>query len=149
MSVTFWVPEAPSTMLKETCDFCADVTDPNWKCPACGGKGYLEYEESEAPSLNLANANARAILELVGLSTEECGRLTTDQIAGTRQQILRGLNSSRSRQSAVREEITLGGEDTCKVICCGYTDEQVQDRLTRFDKVLAYAQEHQMRVTWG
>lgn len=146
MSVTFWIPEAGQVRKSEP---CGCDSDPH--CYYCNGTGEYKYTDSVAPSLNLANVNARNILNLLGLPPEEqeCGGVT--EVAPLRQQILRLRNISRARQPALRAASESGGEGTgqCHCIEQGYTDKQVLNRLTRLDRVLAYAQEHRMGVSWG
>jgi len=147
MSVTFWVPKAGHIEKSEPC-ICN-----NAGCAHCDGTGVYKYSDYAAPSLNLANVNARSILNLLEASTDEClcGGLSPEDIPPVRQQILRLRNVTRQRQPALREATESGGEGTgqCQCFVEGYTDEQVLDRLTRLDAVLAYAQEHQMEVSWG
>ncbi|MBT3197219.1 MAG: hypothetical protein HN344_05820 [Gammaproteobacteria bacterium] len=146
MSVTFWIPEAGKIEKSEPCDCDSDP-----HCYFCKGTGVYKYSDSAAPSLNLANVNARNILSLLGFAPEdrECGGTT--EVAPLRQQIMRLRNVTRTRQPALRVASESGGEGTgqCQCIEQGYTDEQVLDRLARLDTVLTYAQENEMEVVWA
>jgi len=148
MSVTFWIPAAETKPVQEEC-LCGG----GWaECPHCHGKGTLEYRESMAPTLNLGNVNARSIIDLIGLPDDQLvGQVEGAEIGTARQRILAARNMTRKRRVALRDTIEYGGAGTghCRVVECGYTDEQVLDRLSCLDAVLAWAQEHQMKVSWS
>ena len=152
MSVTFWIPEAPKTPTTEECHYCEGTG--HWEnervCPSCNGAGSHSWDETTAPTLNLANTNGRNIVAILNLEDDDlCGHIAPEDIASVRQQITRLRNVGSLRVPAVRVATSGGGDGSCHWMQGGYTDYQVLDRLERPDEVLAYGQDHQMRIVWA
>jgi|SaaInlStandDraft_7_1057024.scaffolds.fasta_scaffold25191_2 hypothetical protein len=148
MSVTFWCPEAPREAIETPCWGECDET-----CPMCHGTN-VTTEQVSPHEMNLANANAYNILLALGVQSDEsmCGGWETpEDIRTIRAAILKARNVTGRREGAHRDAESYGGPGTgtCRVVSQGYTDEQVLDRLTRLDKLLAYALENSHRVVWG
>lgn len=180
MSVTFGCPDAPR--VQETCPWCAEartersdhaalngewVQDPSvltneqWDTVTCDPWCRGTREESTAPEVNFANVNARAVLQLLNLDTEDlCG--STDG-ATFRQRIFVAMNTDRS--SALREEVNLLGGHAgtavenvngvptivrkgCAVFQPANTDADTLRRLAFLEKLAVFAQEHNFEVVW-
>ena len=153
MSITFFCPDAPKTEIP--CPFCESErqyalengTTPE-KCHlgCCG-----TYMHSEAPECNFANANATELMRLVGLVPDCSGDIAVEKMGNLRQRILVALNRSRSREPLYRETVEYGGPGTgmCRCVEGANTDEQITRRLNSLLKLVVYAQEHNVSITWG
>jgi len=164
MSVTFGCPSAPSKWVENPCDFRG--CEPGNRCGYCED-GIDRQHVSEAPEINWANGNARPLLSLLGLDADDLyGSLKVEDIPAVRRTIMGLLNVETHRVPAVREYEEFGGDEvrevshegnlatirvrrTCRVHVAGLCDEQIVERLRRFDTLLAYAQEHSFEVCWG
>lgn len=141
MSVSFHCPDAPVRTVIRPCDL--DGCTPDERCGYCED-GVLVEVVRELPEINLANANARAMLRLLGLEDEYLGgQLAPGAIPAVRQRILRLRNSARARSSAVRLAV-----DDGRVHEGGLSDDSVLDRLERLDELLAEAQRRGWSVAW-
>jgi hypothetical protein len=148
MSFTFTPTNASYKEVNEPCDFpgCVDGN----RCGYCDD-GEQTDRVCEAPTLNLANSNARGILMALGKEPVESGQWEVNELGDARQRVLLAKNKAAVRGCALRDASESGGPGTgqCKVIVGGYTDAQVFDRLCRLDDVLAWGQEHDSPVQWA
>ena len=162
MSVTFTCMDAPRE--KVPCPFCKEGREQGWieadeNCDQwCDGT----VEQSVAPEANFANANARAVLDLLGFDGDEpwgeCDGATM------RQRLFRARNSDRS--SALREgEFLPGGHAGVRVVnegnvarvermgCAAVvmpnTDADTLRRLDALEALAVFAQEHHFTISWG
>ena len=159
MSMTFWIPAAPTTPKRESC-MCAQMApsffnepEPDWDelakhasadCWLCKGEGCFIEQESTAPSLNMSNANCRDVTELLGLGRDEGGSLSHEQALEVLRRALKALNIPGRAESIAREGFQEG-----RMIQGGTTVESVRARLMGVIKVLKYAVENQNEVVWG
>lgn len=119
MSITFFIPNAPETLVEESClcaqvapRFCAqfdgevtldeirqELLEHAWAdCPRCGGEGVVEEHRSEADSeVNLSNVNALSMLSLMGVEQDYCGTLTVEALPGVIRRLMRAVNSEGTR----------------------------------------------------
>ena len=152
MSVTFSVPEAPITRNVVPCDYGKGE---EWACLPGNRCGYCddgedEVRESAAPEINVGNVTAAILLDLLQLPNEPYGSLLPLHIAPVRRRIVRVLSTSAADAKAIPEGAWGGpGTGHARVIECGLSGEQIRERLTRLDAVLAYAQAHGQEVSWG
>jgi hypothetical protein len=73
MSVTFFSDaQANESIVKETCPCVhwSEEEQPDHACMLCHGAGVTDARETDEPSLNIANGNARPLLALLGFHTE-------------------------------------------------------------------------------
>jgi len=164
MGVQFCCPEAPVT--KEPCPFCIEWRENGWleegeRCDRfCDGTADVHAE----PCIDFATDNAVAVLRLMGFQIPpdhphgECDGAT----------LRRGVMKARhaDRRSALREatfipgghagvEITHDGNVTRiqrmgpAYHLSGNTDEQTLRRLDSLERLAVWAQEHNLRITWG
>ncbi len=166
MSVTFTITEAPIT--KVPCPFCqgehVDFPEGNGHGGKCDRFCTGMEENSTAPEVNLSNANAAAVLQLLGFSGEdlEFGGCSP---AILRQRIFRARHQDRSHLVCDPEVIPGGHagvqvlrEDNVLIIRrmgaptyeCGNTDEQTLGRLGRLESLAVWAQEEgYTEISWG
>jgi len=150
MSVTFWVPDAPRTREMVPCTYgegYAHACTPENRCGYCAD-GLEEKIESPAPEINLANGNARVILEIVGLPVADLyGSLSPESMPKVRRNIVRALNGQLGAYERPSSDTRAPG--CARVMVQGLDTEGIRERLKRLDAVLAYAQANKQRVTWG
>jgi len=148
MSISFWIPDAPTRIIEEQClcvfDGVADI-----KCRWCNGKGIEKREESIAPNCNFANVNARDIMLLIGLPQEPCGDLELENAPNILRQAIAALNLRNRRQYLDRKPMTETGIRGARVFYGGNTDNQTKRRLEQIIEVLKYAIEHNQKMCWG
>lgn len=165
MSVTFSAPGAPQQV--NDCPFCKQAVDggydENGHCDRfCNGV----ILESEAPEVNLANGNARNILDLMGYDPSDLwGHLEPEEVASFRQRIVMACNQDRSHLEVEPSSIPGGWAGTKVVtdengmpriqrmgpaiINMGNTDERTLERLEALTRLAIYAQEHNLGLAWG
>ena len=150
MSVTFWVPDAPRTRVMVPCTYgkgYAHACKPEERCGYCAD-GLEEKIESPAPEINLANGNARVILEIVGLPVGDLyGSLSPESMPKVRRNIVRALNGQLGAYERPSSDTHADG--CARVMVQGLDAEGIRERLKRLDAVLVYAQANKQRVTWG
>jgi len=191
MSITFYAPNSPEIVepprvcecntytWNETGTFLADCqccqgagtwrcycvtsdTTPKGQpdCPHCGGTGEARERHHEG-QMNLANANARALLDLLGIEFDYCGEIPCDQLPSIRRTLLSARTKGTAKAhveepfrgrrlgSYVKEgnlsRISCGP----LVISCGRSLEQLEGYLDRFEQLCLIAQENNSSITWG
>ena len=141
MSVTFWIPAAPTKKINLG------------ECPRCDGEGcdYMGcedgywYSEQGEHELNLANSNAALVLRVIGIVNEElCGGWQGEELSEIRQRIIGAMNRDRVLAGAERETVEDGN-----MISCGYSRDQIANRLGRLLEIVTAAQESGWEVSWG
>lgn len=183
MSVTFHCPDAPRT--EEVCEWCARarqdrddqsaldgewiavdavLSDEDWARVTCDPWCSGTRRVSTAPETNLANSNARGILDLIGLGDDLCGCVASEDIPDVLRRIMGAMNRDSSRApliTGMRDERgaprIVTDPDTglptisrgCRVIFGGNTDAQTLRRLETVREVFLHAHQHGFRVAWG
>lgn len=140
MSVTFWCPDAPTYARTEKCDPC-DGAD----CQLCHGSGG-GGEVVRPHELNLSNTSARFLLrkleidfhdDLYGSFTPADGKV----IEGKLTEILGGTSE---------EEIESWENNLPTFYTINYCDEMyLKSRALRFLRLVRYARDLELDVTWG
>jgi len=148
MSVTFYIPDAP-TITKEFECICTQDGEVDIKCSHCSGTGKGSYEESIAPNCNFANVNARDIMSLIDLPQEPCGDLSLEKTPEILRKALAALNLRNRRKCLDREPMMETGARGARVFYSGNTDSQTKRRLEQIIEVLKYAIEHNQKMSWG
>ena len=149
MSITFWVPEAPTKDIP--CEYCAwerETCGEDAKCsPICSGTQNV----SEGPSCNFSNMNALMVLELMGIEPDYCGGLDLDALHAVQQKLLVTMNKQSARSWTVMRPTDEGGEGTgtARMIYQGNTDEQTVRRLVAVQNVITWAQKNGLGISWG
>ena len=128
--------------------------EPNWDelrehahegCFMCKGSGASEHMESEAPSINMANANWRDITELLGLGREEGGSIAPSDAPTILRRALNAVNVSGHAARFARDEVVEQG----RLFTMATSPESVRRRLMGVIEVLKYATEHNQEVVWA
>ncbi len=117
----------------------------------------VDYEDGST-HLNLANANARALLAALGLETDEylCGQCT---VAEARRAVMRARNTNLSHLERA-EERRYGAprrrEDgsvemrPLRVLAYGLSADGLLERVARFERLVAHAAElGAAEIYWG
>lgn len=166
MTVTFQSNAAcPVTTRDEPClcaqgapDFCGAPSADDLQahasahCPLCHGTGITSYTERDEPTLNVANANAHRLLELLGFPTADGGLLGEATLPAMRRALLRARNSfDRMAPKLARPTATVRGytrrEDGThalvdRTVVNGLSEARLADYLTALEKLCLYAQAH-------
>ena len=152
MSVTIWCPAAPRQRVTRPC------TSPDMGVPCtaeerCGycTDGQEQYEDTDAPEINLSNANARAVLGAAGLPSEGdlCGTLAHANIPNALQRIMRAVNADRVVESQVRPTVHERGTYGALLIDYGADAPYIQGRVVQLRDILMYASRNGYDVSWG
>lgn len=159
MSVTVWIPDAPTKTVP--CDICEMAREQGedrcWE--HCDGTRQV----SVAPEVNWANANARQVFALLGLDADDlCGGLEANEVSNVLQAVNatmargteRGLaRETREERRALRPVEMLDGvvalQSGPRVIECGSPAEHWTLRLEGFREVLSWAARNGVGVSWG
>jgi len=147
MSVTFFSASANHKPKHELlpcqdCSFGQSET-----CIYCDGEGVIDT--SCDPTVNLANSNAWAMLELIGIKFEYDGSIAPDLIPEIRRNIIRLINVKALRQVAESPATSPAGNTVPKLFFTGRDDEYIINTLRRLDEVLVYCQTHNECFLWG
>ncbi|MFZ5896440.1 MAG: hypothetical protein ACOY0T_35630 [Myxococcota bacterium] len=131
----------PSWMHGAKPSWLRQFADPN--CPSCKGSGIETTTVSDAPSLNLANANACALLVTLGLPAEPYGSVALcdaeDAIERARAlPIPRGLVRA-TRYEYGPAEVANGTVEPFPVraVIGGISVDSIRDRVERFAEFVA------------
>jgi len=173
-TVTFWIPDAPARKEKLQCGGCDGTGEDNFntdddKCPYCKGKGYDGMTTvSDAPEMNLANSNARSILNILGLDADEnlMGEIKNSDIGNIKQRIMKIINSDNSTSeverspSDIQQTSTTVGKDEHglsqiqrqqgpHMVDYGLSGDDIKKRLKYLITVLDYAQKNNYNITYS
>jgi hypothetical protein len=152
MSVTFWAPDAPTVTVKPYPEEEPDFVE----------------ERSTLPEVNLSNCNAREILRLIGLDSDElCGTLHPNEFGPVVARLQRLLNSKETRAQALQETLeprrrlkalTAGDENLGNVVHVGFgpriieggrTDGYIQRRARDLLELFVQARQGNYSTSWG
>ncbi len=146
MTITFWV--AKQTLTKEP-----------KPCPGCGGKasencnwcinGVVTDYSSDCADLNLANANARALLcQLYPERADSEGEWPLHFLPELNRRILRVINT-RQASALVSETVTLDNPGRATFIFMGRSAEQVAHYYSTMLQIVKDAQRLESSILWG
>ena len=140
MSVSFFCPDEPKTD-KEEYDCQCEGSNPT--CMSCNGTGKVVFHY--APSeFNMANSNARELIELLGIEFEYYGEIAAGNIPVVKRRAMKALNVEARRAPHVRETRIQGN-----FYSFGINDEYLRDKLSKFIKLCSVAQRLNSEVLWG
>jgi len=135
-------------------------------CQACDGTQEYEQQLSTAPELNVANTNARVVLDILGLEFDYSGSIPAKDIPTLRRRLIQFSNSKGSadaytrdyeksqsttmRKSKDADGITrLEPKKGATMIDMGLSKEQIRGYVDRLMPLLDYAQKKDVDITWG
>lgn len=120
----------------------------NSECYMCHGEGVDHVPQTDAPELNLCNANAHLLLGTLGLPTEDIGKITLSE---ARRGLLRAFNRSDLSGFTREQEVLHGApraqEDgtvemrPVRGVSGGLDENALRDRLERFEALIREAGE--------
>jgi hypothetical protein len=132
-----WMHSATDKALRE-------AADP--KCPFCKGTGKESREESDAPFLNLANQNARALFTVLGIDPGE-DLLGECPLAEAKRALIRAKNSNPEKWPTFKDQVTTGaprknedGTVTLRpvhIYTFGLDEERMSGYISRFEQFLS------------
>ena len=100
-------------------------------------------------AVNMSNRSAMDLFGVLGLEFDWCGEWTLTELPEIRREIIRCLNLSARRDSALRTEVTTVGEKGCKSTEFANCDEQTVRRLGGLLDVVVMAQVANCGVFWS
>jgi hypothetical protein len=147
MSITFWAPEAPTLE----------------QLPIPEQDSNVEVQASVFPEIDLAVANAKAMLAALGLPADSGGEIPVAQLPEVLARALKLANLSSLRGRVTSDPDVSGGElrvresegnvyslgRSCTMISMGRTDEYVERTALRFVELFRKAYEQNYRIVWG
>jgi len=141
MSITFDV--ANFIVEKRPCEFC---TPCRYRTEGEGVSHYCDgmNDVCLTPSVNLANVNARALLEMLDIEFDHGGMIKITEYPRIQQKLMRFIN-----QLSARAPYVLDAYQNGRVIDCGRSDARLLRQLTAFRELITYAQEKGEHITWG
>lgn len=146
MSITFWVDK--QTLTKEP-----------KPCPECGGKasencnwcidGVVTDHSSDCADMDLANANARALLcQLYPEGAESCGEWPLSLLPEINRRLLRIINTKQA-SALISETTTYANPGRATLIEMGRSQEQVARYYSTLLHIIKDAQRLESSVFWG
>ena len=146
MSVTFWVDKQTLTKTPKPCPECEGKAPEN--CNWCIDGAVTEYS-SDCTDLNLANANAHALLcQLYPEGVCPEGRWPLDKLPEITRRILRIINT-RQASALISETTELYNPGRARFIEMGRSTEQVARYYDTLLRVLKDAQRLNSDIFWG
>lgn len=124
MSITFWTPGAPKTLVHYEC-MCRRDGAAYASCDMCKGSG-IYTSERQSSDFNMANSNALDFLEHLGLEPDYCGELEVEKLWAAYDAALPLLQGAHDRN-----------------------DEYLEGRLEQWRDLLLSALHHKSPVCWG
>ncbi len=136
------------------------------ECRACNGSGESEQELSDVPELNVANDNARIVVDMMGLEFDHSGEIKPEQIPVIKRRLLkiknqggdaytrddeyddgdRGMQRTKDSETGVT---TISRKKGLKMYGQGVDTEKVMRYVDEMLKVLDYAQKKNSEISWG
>ena len=171
MSVTFTCMDAPRDkvpcdicrMERESCEQFGEEIPWNGKGGCCTPWCDGTHMQTQSPEPNFGNGNARNVLRLLGLDTDEL--YGSCDAATMLRAIMKARNSDRSSAVEAPFELEPGHAGTAvvvddngmqrierrgpRVVSFGNTDEQTMRRLGNLTELAQYASEHGFEISWG
>ena len=160
-----WSQEEFGQYGKEPCWVCDGTGKDSYdgvECSYCKGSGETEEWQSHAPRLQVSNANASAVLDMLGQEFDYSGVIEPEQISGLMKKLMLLKNSNSS--SYTQEPSTSVGKMGSRVdpetgvthIGRGATihdqgrsNEQVERYIDTLMAMLKFAQENQAGIGWS
>ena len=144
MSVTFWIPDAPTHTVWEECCVCEGTGhDDGEPCYYCQGKGGEPVRQSTLPELNMANGNAAAFLADMGFETDDlCGTWTLYELPTIKTKLQIMLMATGVALEKEPEQIG-------RIIECGRDREYIECRIQQLMAVVTAAMNNNYSVSWG
>jgi hypothetical protein len=149
-----WAYPLPELTSEIRADLAAHA---NPECPLCHGEGLEGVVQTNRPELNFANGNARIVLEVLGLDSNDLfGELP---VAGMRRALMRGR--ARNLESYTRSEETMHGAPSrredgtielrpIRGFACGLSAAEIRARLEQLSAMVEKSAEMGATVIrWG
>jgi len=152
MSIEFY-PDTEWEIIEHPCDVCKGATctpgnpDPAYADPWCtGGIG-----RPNVPTVQFANGNAVALLQLLGLPSEPSGLVTPEDLPEIQRALTAARNSRSRRAIHDADSYDVGGPGTghARVVYTGNTDAQTLRRLDAFQEFLIYCRYNNLGFYWA
>lgn len=140
MSVTFWIPKAPTQRVQPY-----PIEEPDW---------WVNEPVEPFFEINLANANAAAILALIdpgSVGVDGCyGSWQVADLARVRSATIKALNTEIQNR-AQEDPWESGGPGTgqCRIVSGGRSAEYVTRTLERFLALTKVAMDHGFTIQFG
>lgn len=130
MSVTFWMPEAPTEKVQPYDD------EPDY---------WDERPVAPFVEINMANSNAAAIMAVIDPAGDaSCGRWEGEKLQAVFQRTMKALNREGTVASLTEPDRQEG-----RMFYCGRDEDYVTRRLTDMATLLRVAIQHNMAVSYG
>jgi hypothetical protein len=158
MSITFYIPTAPTKQTHEVC-LCSQFAPswtaetPDWEelrehawtdCSVCKGAGSFSYEETAGPRANFANENAYDMLIALGLPQDFAGTISPQEAPELMRKAIRAINVATIPKQMARPGFQEGN------YCYGGTSaEAVRMRFQSLMELFKYAVDHNQEIVWG
>lgn len=143
-------------------DPCAPKGSHDVTCERCKGKGTTVEPEYPYPELNVANANAAAIFDMLGLPYESTGMWSAEQLPLIRRKLIRIKNGDvgdyteepSTNERPMQRYQTDDGQDAIgrrgpQVVHAGRTNAQVTRYIDNLLAIIDFAQKNGAVVSWG
>jgi hypothetical protein len=148
MSVTFTVPDPHYTTVP--CTFCAEIKERGGEPPciqSCDGT----MQEQAEPSVNLANANARDVLDMIGegCDSDIYGSWPLDKLPVIRRKLIRAINVPSDRTPYLRDPCVETGARGARSVDAGNSDESILRRLRDLLSLVEWAQDRGFDINYG
>lgn len=128
-------------------------------CDMCMGKGKTKEYHTEYGELNVSNANALAILDMLGLEEDYVGNIPTNKLPDIRRRLIKlknkGVDDYTSDTTDERHTRVVKQGDMHKIepgprmINVGRSEEQVMRYVDRLLAIIDFAQKNDATVVWG
>lgn len=133
-------------------------------CEYCHGKGSITEEEDEGPELNVTNAAAAVITQMLGVDSDEhVGLIKYEEIPAKLQLLMKLKNSADAKQAYTSpdsvEQGRMGvdrsgdvpriGRQGPTIHHGGFSDARIERYVDELINLLKYARDNKMHVSWA
>ena len=129
--------------------------EPKSNCWYCNGTGKVEQTISNAPELDVSNANAHVVLKILGIknySDELMGRIPSSEFPALQQRLLKLKNIAGKRQQFEIPSTTTKSAGGPTMIDFGVSSTQVEHYIDRLMEIIKFAQDtnsDNVYLTWA
>lgn len=152
---------------EQECPYCDGTGQQDWgdekhECGYCHGKGKTMEHVSDAPELQVSNANGYAIQEMLGLEPDSSGHIAAEDLPKIMQRLIKIKNTGMdpyvedptiekpSMQRLPDEDgVARIGKSGPTMIHGGRSHAQVERYIDKLIEIIRFAQKNNAIISWA
>jgi len=162
----YWTGQDWERKVEEQCPYCNGTGketygDNSYVCDYCNGKGKVIETVSDAPELNVSNANGRVVLEMLGVEPESSGAIDNKDLPQIMRRLIMLKNKTGQEYtrppSVTRSDRSTWSDDQGmthigrgpEMHDYGLSQQQLDKYVDRLIKLVQFAQKNNASLGWG